>query len=156
MNYKRCYGDKNPKFNFRLFDNLELELKKGDNMPMLTDYLSEEYCKAYIKAFDRGAVSDETLYENCKAFMTQLKETQLFPLGYNGHTTDTETVEGAEQYHSARIGDTKFFAEYGFAELVDIQKPKQINSKYRFSSKNVDGMFCKTYQLQRGAKGYDF
>ena len=156
LNYKRCYGDKNPQFNFRLFDNLELELKKGDNMPMLTDYLSEEYCRAYIKAFDRGAVSDQKLYENCKAFMSQLKETQLFPMVYNGHTTDTETVEGAEQYHTARIGDTKFFAEYGFAELVDIQAPKQINKKYRFHPRNVDSMFCKTYQLQRGAKGYDF
>ena len=60
---------------------------------MLTDYLSEEYCRAYIKAFDKGAVSDQTLYNNCKAFMTQLKETQLFPMGYNGHTTDSETVE---------------------------------------------------------------
>ena len=125
-------------------------------MPMLTDYLSEEYCRAYIKAFDRGAVSDQTLYDNCKAFMSQLKETELFPMVYNGHTTDTETVEGAEQYHSARIGDTKFFSEYGFAELVDIQAPKQINKKYRFHPRNVDNMFCKTYQLQRGAKGYDF
>ena len=76
---------------------------------MLTDYLSEEYCRAYIKAFDRGAVSDQTLYDNCKAFMRQLKETELFPMVYNGHTTDTETVEGAEQYHSARFVLSKEF-----------------------------------------------
>lgn len=124
-------------------------------MPMLSDYLSEEYCKAYIKAFDRGAVSDKKLYDNCKAFMTQLKERQLFPLGYNGHTTDEETVEGAEQYHNARIGDKKFFADYGWAELVEVQAPKKINGKYRFKSDKVDNHFVKTYQILEGALGYD-
>ena len=122
---------------------------------MLSDYLSEEYCKAYIKAFDRGAVSDQKLYDNCKAFMTQLKEKQLFPLGYNGHTTDSETVEGAEQYHNARIGDKKFFADYGWAELVEVQAPKKINGKYRFKSDKVDNHFVKTYKILEGAIGYD-
>ena len=58
--------------------------------------------------------------------MSQLKETQLFPLGYSGHTTDEETVEGALQYHNARIGDKKFFADYGWAELVEVQAPKKL------------------------------
>ena len=124
-------------------------------MPMLTDYLSEEYCRAYIKAFDRGAVSDQTLYNNCKAFMSQLKETQLFPLGYSGYTTDSETVEGALQYHNARIGDKKFFADYGWAELVEVQAPKKINDKYRFRADRVDNHICKTYQILEGALGYD-
>ena len=123
---------------------------------MLSDYLSEEYCRAYIKAFDKGAVSDQKLYDNCKAFMTQLKEKQLFPLGYNGHTTDSETVEGAEQYHNARIGDKKFFADYGWAELVEVQAPKKINGKYRFKSDKVDNAFVKTYKILEGASGYDY
>ena len=122
---------------------------------MLTDYLSEEYCQAYIKAFDRGAVSDQKLYENCKAFMSQLKEKSLFPLGYNGHTTDDETVEGALQYHEARIGDKKFFSNFGWAELVEVQAPKKINGKYRFRADKVDNHIVKTYQILEGAIGYD-
>lgn len=125
-------------------------------MPMLNQNLSEEFCLAYIKAYKNGAVSDETLYKNCKAFMSQLKEKQLFPLGYNGHTTDTETVEGALQYHNARIGDKKFFADYGWAELVEVQAPKKINDKYRFKSDKVDNAIVKTYKILEGARGYDY
>ena len=124
-------------------------------MPMLNQNLSEEFCIAFIKAFDRGAVSDEELYKNCKAFMSQLREKQLFPLGYNGHTTDKETVEGALQYHEARIGDKKFFADYGWAELVEVQAPKKINGKYRFKADKVDNHIVKTYQIVEGAIGYD-